>query len=92
MVRQKPTTRSYFMFSTGFSTRNLKDSLIFLLPCGYIIRRNTFQLRPPFSLVYGAEAMVLVEVMVPSVRLPLMSRLSNRHGRIFDVDALEGRR
>lgn len=46
----------------------------------------------PFSLIYGAETVVCIEVMVLSAQLALVSRIADLHDRIYDVDALEERR
>lgn len=42
-----------------------------------------------FSLVYGAEEVIPVEVMVPSNRRDLARKLSFPHDRIYDVEAFE---
>lgn len=39
----------------------------------------------PFSLVYRAEAVVPVEIMVPSTRLALASKVTDPRERIHDV-------
>lgn len=46
----------------------------------------------PFSLVYGAEAVVPFEIAVPSARLALASKVLDPDGRTYDVETLEGRR
>lgn len=46
----------------------------------------------PFSLVYGAEAVVPVEIMVPSARLALASKILDPDGRAYDVKTFEEKR
>lgn len=46
----------------------------------------------PFSLVYGAEAMVLTEVMVPSACVALASKVSDSSDRVHEIKALEEKR
>lgn len=46
----------------------------------------------PFFVVYDVEGVVPIKVMVPSAWLALASKLTNPHGRIYDVEALEERR
>lgn len=47
---------------------------------------------PRICLIYGTEAVVPVEVMVPSTLLALASKVSELHDRIHDVEALEKKR
>lgn len=44
-----------------------------------------------FSLVYGVEEMVFIEVMVPSARIVLSSKLEDSHDRIRDMQAFNER-
>lgn len=54
--------------------------------------RHTTTLAAFFSLVYGAEGMFPIEVMVPSARLVLLSKLIDLHDYINDIEALDERR
>lgn len=42
-----------------------------------------------FSLVYGAKAMVPIEVTTPSARLALANKSSDSHGGISDIEAFD---
>lgn len=42
-----------------------------------------------FSLIYRAEAMVLIKVMIPSARLALASKVLDSRDHIHDIGALE---
>lgn len=46
----------------------------------------------PSSLVYGAEAVVPIEILVSSAQLALASKFDDLRERIHDVDAIEERR
>lgn len=46
----------------------------------------------PFSLVYGTEAMLPAEILVPSARLALDAELDNDNLRMLELEALEERR
>ena len=46
----------------------------------------------PFSLVYGSEAVLLVETMIPSTRLALMSGLDDDQSRLADLEVVEEKR
>lgn len=55
----------------------------------YRTSKRTSTRATPFSLVYGAETVVLVEVAVPSARLALASKILNPDSRTYDVETLE---
>lgn len=42
-----------------------------------------------FSLIYGPEAMVLIEIIIPPARLALASKVSDSPDRIDDMKANE---
>lgn len=46
----------------------------------------------PFSLVYGVEAVVPIEILEPSARLTLASKINDPRERIHDVEAIDERR
>lgn len=46
----------------------------------------------PFSLVYGAEALILVEIGEPSTRYTQASEESNEDEMRINLDLLEGKR
>ena len=46
----------------------------------------------PFSLVYRAEAMMPIEILVPSARLAINANLEPDAMRMLDLEALEERR
>lgn len=56
---------------------------------GLLYLEAQFHSSHTFFLVYGAEATIPVEVMVPSASLALMSKLSNSYNRIYDVEVPE---
>lgn len=58
----------------------------------YYTSKRTATLATPFSLVYGAKAVVLVKIMVPSVRLALTSKTADSQDRISHITALDERR
>lgn len=58
--------------------------MIYIMGLSYLKRSSTQA--TPFSLVYGAEVMVPIEVTVPT----LASKVSN-NDRIYDVEAFEER-
>lgn len=55
----------------------------------YLTSKRTLAQATPFSLIYEVMPMVPIKVMVPSTHLALASQLSDPHGRIYDVEALE---
>lgn len=57
-----------------------------LSPCGNIISWSILQLNPRLSLLCKV---VSVEVMVPSARLALASKLDDPHQWVYDMEALE---
>lgn len=58
----------------------------------YRTSKRTSTQATPFSLVYGVEAVVLVEIAVPSMRLVLTSKVLDLEGRAYNIEALEERR
>lgn len=67
------------------------DFLPFML-WAYRTSKRTLMQVTPFSLVYGAEAIVPVEILVSSARLALASTINDSRERIHDVEAIEERR
>lgn len=67
------------------------DSLSLMLWVYRILKRTSTQAML-FSLVYWTESMVPIEIMYPSIRVALASRLSGSHVQIYFVEALEERR
>lgn len=63
--------------------------LISLVLWTYRTSKRTSTQATPFSLVYGAESVVLIEVLVPSTRLALASKISSSDDRIGDVKPLD---
>lgn len=59
------------------------------LTCAYRTYKRTSTQATPFSLVYGAEAVVPVKILMPSARLALTSKIDNSRERIHDVKAIE---
>lgn len=59
---------------------------------GYQTSKRTSTQVTPFSLVYGAEAVVLVEILEPSAQLALASKVKDSREQIYDVEAIEERR
>lgn len=49
---------------------------------------RTFMQPIPFSLLYWAEAMVPIDVMVPSAHLAMLSKTLDSHDRLCDIEAL----
>lgn len=58
----------------------------------YCTSKCTYAQATTFSLAYEAKAVVAYDTMVPSVRLPLASKLLNHHDHTYDVETLEERR
>lgn len=58
----------------------------------YRTSKRTSRQATTFSLVYGAEAVVLVEILEPSARLALTSKINDSRERVHDVEAIEEKR
>lgn len=65
-TRQKPPIRPCFVFSTGLA------GFLFLSIVGISYLEALFNLSRSFFLVYGVEAMVIIEMMVPPAQLALL--------------------
>lgn len=50
--------------------------------------KSTSTQTTPLSLVYGAEAIVTIQIMVPSSHLILTSKVSDSRDRIHDIESL----
>lgn len=46
----------------------------------------------PFSHIYGAEVVVLVEIVVPSSQMALASNITDSQDRVHDVKAIDEKR
>lgn len=58
----------------------------------YRTSKRTSTQATPFSLVYRAEAVFPVEILEPSARLVLASKINDSRERIHDVEAIDERR
>lgn len=58
----------------------------------YRTSKHTSTQATPFSIVYGLEALVPVEITVPSARLVFASKILDPDNHVYDVEALEERR
>lgn len=67
------------------------DKLFLFVLWAYPTSKHNSTQVTPFSLVYGAEAMVPIEVIVPSACLALAIKLLDPHDRICDIEALKER-
>lgn len=54
--------------------------------------KRTLNQATTFSLVYEVETVVSVEIMVPSARLPLTSKIMDSQDRVYDVETIEEKR
>lgn len=85
----KSPKRPCFIFSIGWSTRNICTNFLRLVLWAYrTLKRSSTQVTP-FSLVYWVEAMVQIEVMIHSARLALGSKPSDLDDRIYEIEALQ---
>lgn len=55
----------------------------------YLTFKRTSTQATPFSLIYGAEAVVPVEIAVTSVRLALAGKILDPDGNAYDVETFE---
>lgn len=93
MGRLRPPTRSCCISFAGWFTNSLSNCQISSLSCrGPFGSWSSTQKSHIFFLVYGADTMVSIEVMVPSARLVFASNLWDSHNHICDVEALEERK
>lgn len=60
--------------------------------CACRISKHTSTQTTPFSLVYMAEAMVHIEVVVLLACLALVSKMTDLHNHFCDIEALKERR
>lgn len=67
-------------------------NFITLVFWAYRTAKRTSIQATPFSLVYGAEVMVPVEIMVPSARLALARKFIDPQDQIHDVETLKEKR
>lgn len=92
MASQRPLTKSCFVFSTRWSRMNLSNGMIFfVLYYVHIVSQSATQAMP-FFLVYGAEVIDFVDVMIPPATLELASKLSNSNDRTYDMETFNDRR
>lgn len=71
---------------------NLSNGMIFfVLYYVHIVSQSATQAMP-FFLVYGAEVIDFVDVMIPPATLELASKLSNSNDRTYDMETFNDRR
>lgn len=80
------TTKLCCTNSVEWSTKGLRNGLILAL---WTNLEPHFDTSHTFTLVYGADSVVSIEVMIHSPLSALASKLTDSHDRIYDVEALE---
>ena len=68
-----------------------RDDCLPLSLWAYRTTKSTTTKRTPFSLVYGAKAILLAEIKVPSATM-LLSTNQDNNSKIFDLETIEGKR
>lgn len=94
IVKLKLPTKTLLRILSRMVHEELKrwSDLLPLVLWAYRTSKRTSTQATPFSVVYGTESVVPVEITVPSTCLALASKILDPNSCIYDVEAFEKRR